>query len=118
MADRSVDALFTPAETTLVSPYHAPQRILELIAQYRLPAASDAAALARAGGLLSLATDISAVASEGATYVHRIIKGAKPNELPVQHPTEFRLIVNLKTAKTLGLTVPSELLARADEVIE
>jgi putative ABC transport system substrate-binding protein len=118
MAARGVDGLFALADITLVSSTQVPKRILELIDSYRLPAVSDAARLARERGLLALGTDATAIARRGAVYVHRILQGAKPRELPVQHPTEFRLIVNLNAAKSLGLEIPASFLARADEVIE
>jgi putative tryptophan/tyrosine transport system substrate-binding protein len=70
------------------------------------------------GGLVSYATDFAAGFHKGGVYVGQILKGAKPGELPVLLPTKFELVINLKTAKTLGLTVPANLIARADEVIE
>jgi ABC-type uncharacterized transport system substrate-binding protein len=118
MAAQGVDALFAPSESTLVSGTHTPQRILDLIDKYRLPSVSDAASLARQGGLLALSTDAEKFARVGAEYVHRILQGAKPSELPIQNPTEFRLIVNLRAANALSLTIPPTLLIRADEVIE
>jgi putative ABC transport system substrate-binding protein len=92
--------------------------IIALMARYRLPAVYEFPVFAREGGLISYGIDIVAQFRQAASYVDRILKGAHPAELPVQEPTKFALIVNLKTATTLGLTVPSSLLATADEVIE
>jgi putative tryptophan/tyrosine transport system substrate-binding protein len=93
-------------------------RIIALMARYRLPAVYEFPVFAREGGLISYGLDSVAQYRQAASYVDRILKGADPAELPVQEPTKFALIVNLKTAKALGLTVPSSLLATADEVIE
>ena len=93
-------------------------RVIEFAREQHLPSASAHAAYARDGGLLSLGTDMGPMFRGAAEYVHRIIHGALPRELPVQRPTKFELVINLKTAKALGLTVPPSLLARADEVIE
>ena len=95
-----------------------PKRIIELIASGRLPSVSDAQGFARAGGLLSFETDVPTVARHAALYIHRILQGAKVAELPVEHPAEFQLIVNQKTAQDLGITIPPSILLRADEVIE
>jgi len=73
---------------------------------------------ARAGGLLSYAPNILAIFRQCAGYVDKILKGAKPSDLPIQLPTKIDLIVDLKVAKTLGVTIPPSILARADEVIE
>ena len=73
---------------------------------------------ARDGGLLSYGPDVVDLFRRAATYVDRILRGAKPSELPVQLPTKFEMVVNLKTAKALGLTVPQSMLTHADEVIQ
>jgi putative ABC transport system substrate-binding protein len=93
-------------------------RVLDLAAQNRLLLVSGWGPWAADGGLLSYGPDLDAVIRSSATYVDRILKGAKPADLPVEQPTRFELIINLKTAKTLGLTIPPSLLSRADRVIE
>jgi putative ABC transport system substrate-binding protein len=93
-------------------------RIAALAAASRLPAIYGARAHVVAGGLLSYAPDRQEGFRLAAIYVDKILKGAKPADLPVQQPTRFELIVNLKTAKALGLTIPPSILALADEVIE
>ena len=92
--------------------------ITSLAARYRLPAVYPYRFFAELGGLLSYGVDLNDNYRRAASYVDRILKGAKPSELPVQAPTQFELVLNLKTAKALGLTVPPTLIARADEVIE
>jgi putative ABC transport system substrate-binding protein len=83
-----------------------------------LPSTFGPREFAEAGGLLSLGPDPIDLARRGAIYVDKILKGAKPADLPVQQPTKFKLVINLKTAKALELTVPQSLLGRADEIIE
>jgi putative ABC transport system substrate-binding protein len=92
-------------------------RILELAAQNRLLLVSGWGPWAAGGGLLSYGPDLDAVIRNSATYVDRILKGARPADLPVEQPTRFELVVNLKTAKALGVTIPQSVLLRADDVI-
>jgi putative ABC transport system substrate-binding protein len=92
--------------------------IIALAARYRLPAIYPLRLFVASGGLMSYAADQYDIARRSASYVDRILKGARPADLPAQAPTKFTLVLNLKTAKTLGLEVPDRLLVAADEVIE
>jgi putative ABC transport system substrate-binding protein len=92
--------------------------IILAAARNNVPAVYIASNFARDGGLLSYGPDLVDPFRRAATYVDRILRGAKPGDLPVQFPTKFELVINLKTAKALGLTVPQSILLRADEVIE
>jgi ABC-type uncharacterized transport system substrate-binding protein len=92
--------------------------IIELSARYRSPTIYSFAFYAKSGGLVSYGFDPIDQFRQGATYVNRILRGAKPAELPVQYPTKFQLVINMKTAKAFGLTVPETLLIQADEVIQ
>jgi putative ABC transport system substrate-binding protein len=92
--------------------------IADFAARNHLPAMYGTKEFVDAGGLISYGPDISEVYRRGAAYVDRILKGATPSEMPVEQPTKFELIINLKAAKALGLTVPPSLVARADELVE
>jgi len=93
-------------------------RIIDFVAKNRLPAMYQEKEWVAAGGLLSYGPSLPDLFRRGASYVHRILEGAKPADLPIEQPTRFELVINLKTAKALSLTVPPNLLAAADEVIE
>ena len=105
---------------TLVDPFlrlHR-QRIIDFAAERHLPAIYEMREFVEAGGLISYGIDLADMQRHAALYVDKILKGAKPADLPVQQPTKFELAINLRTAKALGLTIPPSLLARADQVIE
>jgi putative tryptophan/tyrosine transport system substrate-binding protein len=93
-------------------------RIVEFAAKNHLPLAGGWGGWAKAGGLLSYGPNVNDMTRRTAGYVDKILKGAKPADLPTQQPTTFELVINLKTAKALGLTIPPSILSRADEVIE
>jgi putative ABC transport system substrate-binding protein len=92
--------------------------IVSLTTRYRVPTVYSFRFFVEAGGLISYGNDLIEQYRQAAAYIDRILKGANPADLPVQAPTKFQMVINLKTAKSMGLTIPSTLLARADEVIE
>jgi putative ABC transport system substrate-binding protein len=94
------------------------KRMVELTLAHRLPAATGVRAFAETGGLMSYGADGPDLIRHAATFVHKILQGEKPADLPVEQPVKFELVINLKTAKALGLTIPPALLVRADDVIE
>ena len=103
-------------DTPLFTTYRT--QFVELAARNRLPAIWSNGIIVEAGGLMSYGTYIPALFRRAATYVDKVLKGARPGDLPVEQPTRFELVINLKTAKALGLTIPPSLLQRADQVIE
>src|SRR6266404_4884849 len=97
---------------------HGRDRIMSFAGQQRLPGVYAYRELVEAGGLMSFGPNYADMHRRAATFVDKILKGAKPADLPVEQPTKFELLINLKTAKALGLTIPPSLLARADEVTQ
>ena len=115
MARERVGALLVVADAV----FHLHRtRLAELAARGRLPAAYGARSSVEAGGLMSYGPSARDLFRRSATFVDKILKGAKPGDLPVEQPTKFEMSINLKTAKALGLTIPPSLLWRVDEVIQ
>jgi putative tryptophan/tyrosine transport system substrate-binding protein len=112
MHNENCDALFV-----LIDP-RATRRIVELADEWRLPAIYQASEFVDMGGWLSYGPNVREQFRQAAVYVDKILKGANPADLPVEQPTKFELVINLKTTKFLGLTIPDSILARADKVIE
>ena len=109
------DALMTPVDAFLNSQI---RKIMDFLRSNRIPGIFADREYLLAGGLMSYGASVPDLFRRSATYVQKILQGTKPSDLPVEQPTKFELVLNLKTAKTLGLTFPQSLLATADEVIE
>jgi putative ABC transport system substrate-binding protein len=114
MAKEKVEALMVIADPLTV---RNRQRIVTLAASKRIPAMYSFLEFAKVGGLVAYGPSVPELFRRAATYVDKLLKGAKPADLPVEQPSKFELVINLKTAKALGITIPKELLLRADEVI-
>jgi putative ABC transport system substrate-binding protein len=115
IASERADALITTTGTLF---YQERKRVVDLAAKHRLPSVYDTRVFAEIGGLMAYGPNIPDLVRRSADYVDKILKGAKAGDLPIEQPTKFELVINLKTAKALGITVPPTLLAQADEVIE
>jgi putative tryptophan/tyrosine transport system substrate-binding protein len=115
IAKEHADALLVPSFPRF---YQEQQQIIEMAARRRLPAMYEWGDMARVGGLIAYGPVIAELNRRVARYVDKIVKGAKPADLPIEQPTKFELVINMKTAKALGLTIPQSLVLRADEVIE
>ena len=115
MARERADALLVNGTSTFLA--HR-VRLAELAVKNRLPTMYSFRESVEAGGLMAYAVNMAAFVERAAVYVDKFLKGAKPADLPVEQPTKFELVINLKTAKTLGLTIPPSLLLRADRIIE
>ena len=114
MAERPA-AVFIANSSTF---FRQRRQIIDLAAKHRLPAMCESAEQVEDGGLMSYGSSQSWVARRVTVYVDRIFEGAKPGDMPVEQPSQFKLIINLHTARALGLTIPQLLLLRAEEVIE
>ena len=114
-AAQHADAIIPVADVLTVNNV---TRVTALAAEHRLPALYVFRLFTINGGLVSYGADIADLLRRAGDYVDKILKGTKPSDLPVEQPTKFELVINMKTAKALGLTVPQSLLASADEVIE
>jgi len=115
MARERIDALLVPADPFL---FTERERVTELAREHRLPGMYSTREYAEAGGLMSYSARLTEQFRRAAIYVDKILRGASPATLPVESPSHYELVINLKTAKVLGLTIPQSLLQRADQVIE
>jgi putative ABC transport system substrate-binding protein len=109
------DALMVPVDAVLLLRRH---EIIDFLESNRIPSMFTDREFVLAGGLMSYSASVLDLFRRGATYVHKILQGSKPYDLPVEQPTKFEFIINLTTAKALGLTIPASLMSLADELIE
>jgi ABC-type uncharacterized transport system substrate-binding protein len=121
--DQELDAAFAAmtreqADAVVIQGSLSTKRLAELAREHRLPAASSTRAFVDAGGLMSYGADGPALFRLGATFVHRILRGARPEDLPIEQPTKFELAINVKSAKAMGLAIPETFLVRADTLLE
>jgi putative tryptophan/tyrosine transport system substrate-binding protein len=114
-ATRRVSALITVTNANIL---RNQERVAELAVRNRLPSMFEGHTWVEAGGLMSYSTNDLEIYRRAATYIDKILKGAKPGDLPIEQPTKFEFVINLKTAKQIGLTIPQNVLARADKVIK
>jgi putative ABC transport system substrate-binding protein len=112
------DAILLTPDRALTASIEVRQKVIAWGFKRHLPVVSPSARVVPDGGLVSLSTDVEVPARRAAFFIHRILRGAKPADLPIERPTTFKLSINRKTAATLGLTIPQSLLSRADEVIQ
>jgi putative ABC transport system substrate-binding protein len=117
MARDGAEALLVVTDPTYLLP-GAAARLADLAIKGRLPSIHSQRLPVEAGGLMSYGPTIPALFRRGAAYADKILKGTRPADLPVEQPTNFELVINLRTAKALGVTIPSSVLARADDVIQ
>ena len=118
MTKERVDAIFVVASSLTGRGRAAPMLLAELALKHRLPSMFGYKASVVAGGLMSYSPNYVELTRLAATYIDKILKGSKPADLPIEQPTRFEFVINLKTAKALGLNIPPLQLSRADEVIE
>ena len=116
MSQAQVGAILVRRDTFVVE--RNPAEVVELAARRRLPAMYNFREFPDSGGLMSYGANVHDIHRRSAIFVDKILKGAKPGDLPIEQPTKFELVVNAKTAKALGLTIPQSILTRADEIIQ
>ena len=116
MSQARVGAVLVRRDASVIEPNRA--EVVALAASRRLPAVYSFRQFPDSGGLMSYGANVYGIHRRSAAFVDKILKGAKPGDLPIEQPTKFELVINLKTAKALGLTIPQAILLRADHVIE